>query len=166
MLCGQLSQEEDLKAALLVSFVRFTSWPAGSSPDAPIVIGVVGLPELQQSIFKMANGKQAQGRPIQVRGVRYPADVRQCHLVYYGALSGRKLDELLEPARGLTMLTIGESDKFLDAGGVVQIFQEDGRLSFEVRMPTLQKSNLPVSSKLLRLGYTSGQGRGGGRVRP
>jgi hypothetical protein len=57
-------------------------------------------------------------------------------------------------AQELNLLTIGDSDKFLGAGGSIYIFLEDGRLNFEVNLTTLAQIKLSISSKLLRLGYT------------
>jgi hypothetical protein len=78
---AQLTREEDLKAALLLSFVRFTEWPAPQSPDMPIIVGIFEQPELQASMIKVSGGKTVQGRAIQVRGIRNAADLKQWLLI-------------------------------------------------------------------------------------
>jgi len=162
---AQVSREEDLKAALIVSFVRFTEWPAA---EAPITVGIMNQPELLAAAASLSQGKSVLGRAIQVRGLKYASDLNQCQVVYFGGLQGKKLDELLVPAQELNLLTIGESDKFLDAGGSIHIFLEDGRLNFEVNLTTLAQSKLSISSKLLRLGYTRRESKSPkqGRTRP
>lgn len=156
---GQLTREEDVKAALLISFARFTEWPDEGHVGQPVVIGIVGQEELQQSALKLAVGKTIHGRPIQVRSVRHAADVKLCQVVHFGTLQGKKLEELIQPAGDNAVLTMGESVRFLDAGGAVYVFQQDGRLSFEVSMRVLEQAKLTVSSKLLRLGYVRDQER-------
>ncbi len=166
---AQVSREEDLKAALLLSFVRFTEWPNNVGPEVPIVIGIVGQSELYNSMSRIAFGKSVQGRPIQVRGIRHPGDQKLCHVVYLGSLSGSKLEEHLSVAREASLLTIGEDDRFHHSGGIIQLFVEDGRLSFSVQLSKLTHTKLNISSKLLRLGYTvkeHSNGSTGGRSRP
>ncbi len=166
---GQLSREEDLKAALLLSFVRFTEWPNGTGADAPIVIGILDQPELYNSMMRMAIGKSVQGRPIQVRGIRHAADQKLCHVVYLGLLSSNKLEEQLSVSRESSILTIGDGERFHQAGGIIQVFTEDGRLSFSVDLRRLGATKLNISSKLLRLGYVvrnQHSGTSGGRTHP
>lgn len=166
---AQVSREEDLKAALLLSFVRFTEWPSSTGAEVPIVIGILGEPELYNSMSRIAAGKSAQGRQIQVRGIRKPGEQKLCHVVYLGSLSGSKLEEHLAVSRETSILTIGEGDKFHQAGGIIQLFIEDGRLSFSVHLWRLGQTKLSISSKLLRLGYKvkdQGASSGGGKSRP
>ena len=151
---AQLSREEDLKAALLWSFVRFTEWPSASVAETPIVIGIVEQPELYNSMVRITIGKSVQGRPIQVRGIRHLADEKLCQVVYLGTLSGKNLEAHLSVARETSILTIGEGERFHQAGGIIQLFTEDGRLSFSVDLGRLGHTKLSISSKLLRLGYT------------
>ncbi len=166
---AQLSREEDLKAALLLSFIRFTEWPSSTGTDVPIVIGILEQPELVNSMSRIAAGKLVQGRPIQVRGIRSVADQKLCHVVYLGSLNSKKLEEHLSVSRDTSVLTIGEGDKFHQAGGIIQLFVEDGRLSFSVHLGKLGNTKLNISSKLLRLGYTvkdQSAGPWGGRSKP
>ena len=163
---AQLSREEDLKAALLWSFVRFTEWPSASAAETPIVIGIVEQPELYNSMVRITIGKSVQGRPIQVRWIRHLADEKLCQVVYLGTLSGKNLEAHLSVARETSILTIGEGERFHQAGGIIQLFTEDGRLSFSVDLGRLGHTKLSISSKLLRLGYTvkdQSAASGGGR---
>jgi hypothetical protein len=150
----QLSREEDLKAALLLSFVQFTDWPNNAGVEVPIVIGILGQPELYNSMMRLTAGKLVHGRPIQVRGIRHPGDQKLCNVVYLGSLSGNKLEEHLLVSKDTPVLTIGEGDRFHKSGGIIQLLIEDGRLSFSVHLGRLGNTKLNISSKLLRLGYT------------
>lgn len=148
--------EEDLKAALLLNFVKYTELPKTAEADAAIAIGVVGQPELLGSLQTLVQGKLVHGRAVQARVVKTAADVRQCTLVFFGGADAKQLAELLEPNVDQPVLLVGESQHFLARGGVVNLFQMDGRLSFEVSLKALARTKLNVSSKLLRLGYTNG----------
>jgi hypothetical protein len=165
---GVLQQEDDLRAALVLGFARFTEWPAAQR-EGPLVIGVLGHPGIVASMEKVAAGKVVNGRPVIVRPLRSGVQAAGCHIVYFGRLTGMRLADLLKemltaearPSR----LLIGEDDRFLAAGGAVHLFEEDGRVSFDANLDALQQANLTISSKLLRLGYTSRDNKRG-RTKP
>jgi hypothetical protein len=136
-----------------MSFARFTDWPA-SRLETPLTIGVLGDYELLAILGRMTAGKSIQGRAIQVRSPRSTAELRSFHVLYTGTVENKKLDEYLAAARQGAVLTVGESPRFISSGGIVRLFQEDGRLSFEVNLSALAHTGLNISSKLLRLGYT------------
>lgn len=156
----QVTREEDLKAALLVNFIRFAEWPPADPPDTPFVIGVYNQPELVGAIYRYTNGKSAHGRPIQVRGIKYPTDAKLCHLIFLGGLDGKALEEMLSTLPEHGILSVGESQRFIRRGGVIQMFQLDGHLSFQVSLKALSHTGLSISSKLLRLGYVAKEGAG------
>ena len=155
---GQLQQEEDLRAALVLGFARFTEWPGPR--EGAMVIGVYGRPSMAAALERIAAGKTVNGRSVQVRHLRAVGASAGCSIIYYGRLPGQKLKEALGEARG-AVLTIGEDDRFLGAGGAVHLFEEDGRISFEANLAALQAAKVTISSKLLRLGYMTGAGRRG-----
>lgn len=155
-----MTQEEDLKAALLLSFVRFTEWPSASA-DTPITIGVWNQSSLQSALEKLVANKTVNGRPILIRGLKNSVDLKLCQMAYFGSLSGKKLQEVLLATANSGLLTVGEDERFLQSGGTIHLFEDDGRMSFEVQMSTLSQIKLNISSKLLRLGYTVGNDRRG-----
>ncbi len=158
---SQLQHEDDLRAALVLGFARFSEWPV--SREGPIIIAVVGRPSMATALERVSVGKLINGRTIQIRQVRQPSQASGAHILYFGRSPGLRLAEAVQEARGpdnkWPLLTIGEEDRFLAAGGAVHLFEEDGRMSFEVNLAALQAANVSISSKLLRLGYTSGAGR-------
>ncbi len=160
VLTPQMTQEEDLKAALLLSFVRFTEWPSASA-DTPITIGVWNQSSLQSALEKLVANKTVNGRPILIRGLKNSVDLKLCQMAYFGSLSGKKLQEVLLATANSGLLTVGEDERFLQSGGTIHLFEDDGRMSFEVQMSTLSQIKLNISSKLLRLGYTVGNDRRG-----
>ncbi|MFN0104340.1 MAG: YfiR family protein [Bryobacteraceae bacterium] len=160
---GPPQQEDDLRAALILGFARFTEWPV--ELEGPIVIGVLGRPGISTALERVSAGKIVNGRSVVIRHLRNPGQAAGCHILYFGRLPGQRVPEVMAEARGLDVktpvLAIGEEDRFLSDGGAVQLFEEDGRMSFEVNLRSLQRANLSISSKLLRLGYTSGVSRRG-----
>lgn len=49
------------------------------------------------------------------------------------------------------MLTVSETDHFLEAGGIINFVHEDGRVRFEINEPAAQRAGLKISPQLLAL---------------
>ena len=136
-----------------------------ASADTPITIGVWNQASLQSALEKLVANKTVNGRLIQICDVKSAGDLKLCQMAYFGSLSGKKLQEVLLATTNSALLTIGEDERFLQLGGTIHLFEDDGRMRFEVQMATLSQIKLSISSKLLRLGYTVGNERRG-RVKP
>jgi hypothetical protein len=121
--------------------------------DNPIFIGVVQHPGIAAALERAATGKSINGRPVVVRPVRAAGQAAGCHIVYFGRMPAPRLAEAFREAPA-SALTVGEDEHFLATGGAVHLFEEDGRISFEVNLTAMQAAGVVISSKLLRLGYT------------
>jgi len=58
---------------------------------------------------------------------------------------------LLEAARQQSILTIGDSDDFLDKGGMISIVVENDKVVFDINRASATVARLDISSKLLRV---------------
>lgn len=161
---AQPQQEDELRAGLILGFARFTEWPVPQR-EGPIVVCVVGHPRLAAALERISAGKLINGRSASVRQPKTAPFSAGCHILYVGRLPGAKAAAVIRESAVTGLLLIGEDDKLQAAGAAVQLFEEDGRMSFEVNLSALQGANLSISSKLLRLGYTTRDTRRG-RVTP
>jgi hypothetical protein len=57
------------------------------------------------------------------------------------------------------VLTIGEDDRFLDFGGTVKLFIDDGHIAFETSLDALAHCGVKINASLLRLGQIRERGR-------
>jgi hypothetical protein len=60
-------------------------------------------------------------------------------------------NEVLKAARDSHVLTVGESDDFIDRGGAAQFFLEGNKVRFAFNTDVTAKKELKISSKLLAL---------------
>lgn len=145
--------ESDLKAAFLFQFAKFADWPndAFAKDDSPIEIGVLGDEEFAETLKTLLDKKKAHGRSFIVRRASSQQEARKCHMLFFREPDTRKLAPMLDTIRQLPILTVGESNDFMNQGGMLNFFFEDKQLRFEVNPVPVQAARLTVSSQLMRL---------------
>ena len=93
-------------------------------------------------------GKAVQARTVSVRREVRAADLDGCQVLVVGA-GARALAEAARGRNGL--LTVSDIRGFAAAGGVIELFAEDGKMRFEINPRAAQRAGLRISSQLLKL---------------
>jgi hypothetical protein len=147
------SREYAVKAAFIFNFAQFVEWPADAFVDAnsPIVIGIVGDDPFQGLLEKIVAGKFVGGRPFSIRHFSAGDDLQACHVLFVAPSESASTAEILRKVQGKCVLTIGETDQFPWAGGVIRFFLEDNKVHFEINQDAAESSRLKISSKLMKL---------------
>lgn len=145
--------EADLKAAFLYNFTKFIEWPPEAFPkeDAAVNVGVYGDEKFTETLQTLLADKKAHGRRFLVRRLTNPQDAKTCQILFFREPETKKMGAVYDTIKRLPILTVGESDDFLDQGGMFNFFFEDKQLRFEVNPATAENAKLTVSSHLLRL---------------
>lgn len=151
--------EYDVKAAFLFNFAKFVTWPpqAFSSADDPIVLGVLGEDPFGSELARLAAGVRVQGRSISILRGSSAAQLARCHIVFISSSERGRLRQIVQALHeaGSSALTVGESDNFLDAGGMVRFVLEQNKVRFAIRPEPAVRVGLTISSKLLSLAVNS-----------
>jgi hypothetical protein len=157
--------EDEVKAAYVYYFAKFVDWPAATfpSPNAPITIGVVGDDEFGNLLGKIVKDKTIQEHPIQVRLLKWPAELRSFQMVFVGSFEQKRFYQISESLKDRPVLTITETEDSSQIKGIMNLFVEGEKVQFEVNIAEAEKARLRISSKLLRLargtvGSYSGKG--------
>ena len=153
--------EDELKAAIVLSFLRYAEWSHPLAPGAPVTVGVFGSSAFTQVLSRVTAGKTIDGHGVRVIEVTSTPDPQCCNAIYFTGDKSSEIRQPLNAARAARALTIGDSKGFLDLGGVVNLLVVDGRMSFEVNLDALGQSGVSISSKLLRFGLIRGRAKGG-----
>jgi hypothetical protein len=151
---GEKATGFQVKAVFLFNFTQFVEWPEGSflSQDSPFVIGVVGVDPFGEFLDETVAGEHVSGHPVAVRRYDTLPDSLACHILYMN-LAGRKQTEtaitMIKGRSGI--LTVGESDGFIELGGMIRFVRDRNRVRFQVNQDVAESEGLVISSKLLRL---------------
>jgi hypothetical protein len=144
--------EKQVKSAFVFNFLQFVDWPAAAfdKPDDPITIGVVDPEALGDTLAAAVEDKTVHGRKIVIRAVT-PAAIGKCQVLILGSVAGPDLEKVLKAVGQASILTIGDTERFTDVGGIIKFFVEDRKERFEINQAAAQRAQLQVSSKLLKL---------------
>jgi hypothetical protein len=141
----------ELKAAFLINFVRFTTWPVEALPlGVSLTICVAGDNRVADAIEDLAGRQRLENRKVLVRRVKDDA-VDGCHLLYWSASHVGRGQKLLRTLSGTPVLTVSDSEEFMKFGGIASFFVDNGKMRFAVNPSAAERAQLRISSKLLSL---------------
>jgi YfiR/HmsC-like len=147
------SNEYELKSVFLYNFCHFIEWPnsAFTSPTEPFIIAVVGQDPFGSFLRDAIKGETYHDRPIVIQHFHGPNDIQHCHILFVGRTEANQVDAILEAITSKSVLTVGETEDFLDHGGMIALPAERNRVRLRMKPTTMRAANLSVSSKLLRV---------------
>ena len=150
---SEVSADYREKVAFLYHFSQFVEWPtsAFSSPTAPLVVGVFGNNPFGDELVREVRGQCINGHPLVVHQMSSPPGLQNCHILFLNPSEKKRLPQILGAVRGGPVLTVSETDHFLEAGGMINFVHVDGRVRFEINEAAAQQAGLKISSQLLAL---------------
>lgn len=145
--------EDEVKAAFLYNFTRFVEWPEDAFPPrgAPFLLCVLGDEAFGAEVLETVAGKTVDGRAAAVRQVSELSELSECQLLFVSRSERGRLPEILAALRHLPVLTVGDSDEFVGAGGMIALVLRQSRVRFEIDQTAAERVGLAISSKLLDL---------------
>jgi hypothetical protein len=149
-----------IKAHFVYTAAKFVEWPqwAFSGSSSPIVFGVLGHQGFDEALSEQTSGKALAGRPIVVKVFERVEDIEKCHVLYVAAMDPDRLGALFNRLRKWSVLTVGEMERFTEAGGALNLHLEEGMVRFDINLEAARLSGLHISSKLAVLGRVVRQG--------
>lgn len=69
----------------------------------------------------------------------------------FGGSNPRQVAKHLGALKGSSLITFGDTDQFLQAGGVVQFMDDNGRLQFGVNLLAARTAGIRIDARLLAL---------------
>lgn len=145
--------EYSVKAVYLYKIGLFVRWPNTAFVDSTesLVVGVIGRDPFGKKLDQALLGKKLAGRQVELRRFKSAADLKTCHILFFGELDGSQVRAALDSVRGQPTLTIGESENFLAAGGGLSFLVRNEQIRFRVNSEATRSAGLGISSKLLQL---------------
>jgi hypothetical protein len=148
--------EYRLKAAFLFHFAQFVEWPAEAlgNANSPFVICIAGEDPFHGDLEEAVEGKSIGSRPVRLRHIKQLRESQGCHVLFIGKDESNGVEPLTSTLNNMPVLTVGESDDFLQKAGIIRFCLEDRKIRFEVNQDAAEAVNLKISSRLLLLAKT------------
>lgn len=163
---------------LVYHVIRLARWPqsAFQTPRDRFAIAVFGSSQEGLNALFRARAEFLQAHPKRRphgRGyaLRFPsaepsadsAKLRRAHVVYVADNARVNVPRLLKGIEGAPVLSVGETEGFLRAGGMVALIVERGRIRPHVNLAAVQAAGIEMGAELLRHAHIVGPRRGAGR---
>jgi len=145
--------EYQVKAAFLFHFAQLVEWPpaAFAGNAQPLYLCLLDDDPSQRDFESTIDGKSVGDRALRVRLLHQPQDVQGCNVLFLSRDESRRERSLLTSVRGQPVLTVGETDDFLKAGGMIRFHLDNGRIRFDINLASADSVRLRISSQLLLL---------------
>lgn len=139
-----------IKAAYLYNLSKFIQWPNEVRADqSPIDICLMGSNPFKEYIFKLEQ-RQARGRPIKI--IQQPAadKLSQCDMMFF-PIDDPQTDHDLMAVKDRNILTVGESETFIQQGGLINLSLENGRVQLTINNSKARQHGFTISANLLEI---------------
>ena len=141
----EVASEYRVKAAYLYNFVKYVEWPDTSK--GRILICVAGQNPFGTLLESMVRNERVHGVPLVTEVI---LDARtDCDVLFTPRTAN--IRAYLVGAAGLPTLTIGETPRFVEQGGMIGFYPDGVNVRFEINPAAATKVHLKISSRLLQL---------------
>jgi hypothetical protein len=146
--------EQQVKAAFLLKFAPFVTWPGGAAAaSAPVVVCVVGQDPFGAGLGRLARQSGA-GRSIVTRRMAVLERDAGCDVAYLAGGPRQSVADGLREAAGAPILTVTDEVTGDRDQGMIHFVVRDRRVRFIVDQGAARRGGLALSSKLLSLAVT------------
>jgi hypothetical protein len=125
------------KVAFILNFVKYIE---NSSGDDTICI--INNPEIYDIMKSKPNVKSLDS---------VSADMKSCALIYISKKDSDKIPELISAISGKQIITVSDATGFANKGGIIELFEDAGKLRFALNMKKATSLKLKVNSKLVEI---------------
>lgn len=147
------TKEHDVKAVFLYNFIHFIRWPdTVLTPTSPITLCAIGDSQVVDSLKMVISGKAKTTKtPVALAHLKAHDDLSDCHIAFVSRSEQGNYPRILAPLAPKPVLTVGESDNFIDQGGIIEFYLEDNRVRLRISVHRLRAAQLSATASLLKV---------------
>jgi hypothetical protein len=145
--------EYQVKAVFLLNFLKYVEWPATAHAGAntPLQIGHIGKDRFGANLSSLVESKSIEGRHVLLKYSDAQNDWRQSHVLFISNSEQRRLPEILAAVKDAPVLTVGETEDFLEQGGMINFVVKGKNVRIEINLVAAEAAGLKLSSRLLAI---------------
>ena len=163
-------KEYEVKAAFIFNFLKFIDWPEEKTAanNNKIIIGIIGedpfgpatdvfkgksIEEHKLLLTRFEGIEQIKKMPEKEKN-KHLDEIKTCHLLFICQSEQKQLRDIIEIVHDSSVLTIADTDGFIEAGGIINLFTEENKIRFDINQAAAENTGLKIRSQLLRLAKT------------
>ena len=139
-----------VKAAFLYNFAKFAEWPALPTA-APILVCIVGDAGIAAAFAETVRGQNIGGHTLATSQPLDSTGWLGCHVLFFADRETRQFASAKAGITSQPVLTVSDGKGFALAGGVIELFVEEGRMRFAINLDAAEQAGVHLSSRLLGL---------------
>ena len=161
-----------IKAAYLLNFLKFSTWPedAFEGKESPIIVGVLGDDPFGTVLEQTFRDRSVHDRHLVIQRHDCPAPkdfirdeqyrqavertvskLQQCHMLFVSDLDSRDRRRVFGKIDDKHILAVGNERECAKRGTQLALDQENDKIVFYANVEAIDRINVKISSKLLRL---------------
>lgn len=146
------TRESLVKAGYIEKFTHFVQWPETPDRDDPqdvFNIAVIGENTLGEDLTDLFNKTTVKDKSVRITNISSLDQIKDCNILFISASEKDNLDDILNYTTGKPMLTISDNKGFGRKGVIINMFEDNNYIRYEINRTSLDKSGLVINSLLL-----------------
>ncbi|MBQ0720772.1 MAG: YfiR family protein [Gammaproteobacteria bacterium] len=146
--------DHQIKAAFIFNFANFVRWPkeAFAGDGSPFVICASNAqsPTIK-TLAEVVEDESINSHKLIVKAPFDPTELSDCHILFLEKADIADYQTQLAKLSTGKLLTVSDTRNFVDKGGLIQLTLNKARIQPTINTIQVERSQLKVSSTLLRL---------------
>jgi len=117
---------------------------------------------MAEILEETVRGRQAKGRPIEVRELSAAGPFKPCHILLIVFSDKDRIVPILSSVQSGNVLTVGQSEEFTRLGGMINLLRNDTSIELEINPKAADAAGLKISSRLLAVSRVVADPHAGG----
>lgn len=131
-------------------FTKYTEWPA-EMKKGDFVIGILGQSDIKKYLEGLASQKKVGTQSIVIKVFPGATAIDKCHILFIPKNQHKYIGKVLEKSKVNHSMLLTEVDDGTKDGSVINFFNSNGKIKFELSMNNAEEHSLKVSTFLQRL---------------
>lgn len=150
----KFKDEYEAKGVFLYKFAQYTTWQeASAASNSTFVVGILGADPWKGTLTKILI-RPINGKTVVVKQLDDVKEAEKCHLLFISKSEKNNVKQILSQLANKPVLTVGETDKFTQMGGMIYCYvdqnDKDNYPRFELNAGAAARAKLSMNTDLLK----------------
>ena len=146
--------EYQVKAGFLGKFAEFIEWPRNSNvhdSTKPFIIAVIGKNPFGNLLEEIYGNSRIKNKPVKIRYLQKTSELKGIDLLYIAPNQADNLTRILADLKNQPTLTVSDHPGFCEKGVIINMYNYEGYVRFEINLGVSREKQFSISSRLLKL---------------